>query len=273
MPKDFPQSKLAALVSGLSGKEAALLHINYLLDEEKNSVSYTNETETISSTVERTFLSEQRHDYIAYYNLFINTGLFSLDLQTLRLQLSITNSNLAHLRSVILWSCDSYRNLLLINGGFGDKRAGVGKGWPLEVVRRNLGNAQLVKRRNHKIVFKNDTTPIYSELVKDGKATIGDMISHQEVIKRIEQKYFENKVAVCDMQFTQAKSAVETFEKHVTNVIKDIEIYYNLFHMGRETEFTEGKEISTMIVNQAVDEKWVEERIKLLLDKSGFKLT
>jgi hypothetical protein len=271
MAKDFSTSKLSALVSGLTGKEAALLQINYMLDEEKTGIDYKNETDVISAAVEKLLSREQQYDFFRYYNLFIYTGLFSLDLQSLRFQLNIINANLANLHTMILWSCDSYKNLILLGDTFSNPATSHKVIWPLSIVQRSLGRSQVVARENHNIVLDKDIEELIFGLIDSAQRHIKDMNNHKDVIKRIEEDYFDNKVSVCETQFTQAASARSTFVDTVTNIIKDVDTYYNIFHFEDKVVFIKGQELLSKIIEPTVDTPWVEERLKMLLSKSDFE--
>jgi len=104
MTKDLTVFKLSTLASSLTGKEVALLVIDYYLREEKEGKDYTDEVKTIASTI--TYSNPSRKaEYVFYYEMWRNCGFFSLDLQTCLLNLEINTWKLETIKQLILESC------------------------------------------------------------------------------------------------------------------------------------------------------------------------
>ncbi len=88
MAKDLTPSKLSSLAKTLSGKEAALLVIDYHIRGEKEKKDYSDEVKTISSTITYSD-THRRQEYIFYHDMWRNCGFYSLDLQTNVMNLEI----------------------------------------------------------------------------------------------------------------------------------------------------------------------------------------
>ena len=104
MAKDLTPSKLSSLAKTLSGKEAALLVIDYHIRGEKEKKDYSDEVKTISSTITYNN-THRRQEYIFYHDMWRNCGFYSLDLQTSVMNLEI-----------IAWKIEAIKQVMYDNG-------------------------------------------------------------------------------------------------------------------------------------------------------------
>lgn len=100
MAKDLTPSKLSSLAKTLSGKEAALLVIDYHIRGEKEKKDYSDEVKTISSTITYND-THRRQEYIFYHDMWRNCGFYSLDLQTNVMNLEIYAWKLEAIKQVM----------------------------------------------------------------------------------------------------------------------------------------------------------------------------
>ena len=100
MAKDLTPSKLSSLAKTLSGKEAALLVIDYHIRGEKEKKDYSDEVKTISSTITYSD-THRRQEYIFYHDMWRNCGFYSLDLQTSVMNLEIYAWKLEAIKQVM----------------------------------------------------------------------------------------------------------------------------------------------------------------------------
>jgi len=107
MAKKLTTSKLASLAKSLTGKEAALLVIDYQLRGEKEKKDYSDEVETIVSTITYNDV-DRRQEYIFYYDMWRNCGFYSLDLQTNLMNLEIYAWKLEAIKQLVYDSCFKY---------------------------------------------------------------------------------------------------------------------------------------------------------------------
>lgn len=105
MSKDLPPAKLAGLAESLSGKECALLVIEYNNKEKKDGKSYNEEIKTIVATISPYSNDGKRQEYIFYWTLWSNFGFLSIDLQTNILRLKATQRQLDIAKSIFVSSC------------------------------------------------------------------------------------------------------------------------------------------------------------------------
>lgn len=89
MVRDLPVSKIMALGRSLSGKEAALLIIDYELRERDTGKSYKSEIDALISSIKYAKDYKQRNECIFYYELWKDVGFYSLDLQTCLMDIEI----------------------------------------------------------------------------------------------------------------------------------------------------------------------------------------
>jgi len=107
MTKDLTISKLASLANTLTGKEVALLVIDYYLRGDKEGKDYTDEVKTIVSTINYSN-PNRRSEYIFYYELWRTCGFYSLDLQTNIMNLEIYSWKLEFIKQLVFESCTKY---------------------------------------------------------------------------------------------------------------------------------------------------------------------
>ncbi|EKD84725.1 MAG: hypothetical protein ACD_38C00169G0026 [uncultured bacterium] len=105
MSKDLPPAKLAGLAESLSGKDCALLVIEYNNKEKKDGKNYNEEIKTIVATIPPYANDGRRQEYIFYWTLWSNFGFLSLDLQTNILSLKVTQRRLGIAESIFVSSC------------------------------------------------------------------------------------------------------------------------------------------------------------------------
>lgn len=105
MSKDLPPTKLANLAESLSGKECALLAIEFNNKEDKEGKSYKEERETISAVISPYSPDNKRKEFYFYYKLWMNLSFFGLDVQTCLLQLRVLNNKLRIVSSALINSC------------------------------------------------------------------------------------------------------------------------------------------------------------------------
>lgn len=89
MVKDLSTSKIMALGKSLTGKETALLIIDYELRERAAGKSYKNEIGALTSSIKYAKDYKQRNECIFYYELWKDVGFYSLDLQTCLMDIEI----------------------------------------------------------------------------------------------------------------------------------------------------------------------------------------
>ncbi len=105
MSKDLPPAKLASLAESLSGKECALLAIEYDNKEKKDDKSYKEEIKTIAATISPYSNDNKRQEYVFYWTLWSNLCFIGLDLQTNMLLLRVIYRQLGTARSIFVSSC------------------------------------------------------------------------------------------------------------------------------------------------------------------------
>lgn len=105
MSKDLPPAKLANLAESLSGKECALLAIEFNNKEDKEGKSYKEERETISAAISPYSSDNKRKEFYFYYKLWMNLSFFDLDVQTCLLQLRVLNNKLRIVSNALINSC------------------------------------------------------------------------------------------------------------------------------------------------------------------------
>lgn len=105
MSKDLPPAKLANLAESLSGKECALLAIEFNNKEDKEGKSYKEERETISAAISPYSSDNKRKEFYFYYKLWMNLSFFGLDLQTCLLQLRVLDNKLRIVSNALINSC------------------------------------------------------------------------------------------------------------------------------------------------------------------------
>lgn len=89
MVRDLSVSKIMALGRSLTGKEAALLIIDYDLRERDTGKSYKSEINALTSSIKYAKDYKQRNECIFYYELWKDVGFYSLDLQTCLMDIEI----------------------------------------------------------------------------------------------------------------------------------------------------------------------------------------
>lgn len=114
MPKDLTPSKLSSLAKTLSGKEAALLVVDYHIRGEKEKKGYSDEVKTISSTITYSD-THRRQEYIFYHDMWRNCGFYSLDLQTNVMNLEIYAWKLEAIKQVMYDNCFKYMTSRFMN--------------------------------------------------------------------------------------------------------------------------------------------------------------
>lgn len=89
MVRDLSVSKIMALGKSLTGKETALLIIDYELRERDTGKSYKSEIDALTSSIKYAKDYKQRNECIFYYELWKDVGFYSLDLQTCLMDIEI----------------------------------------------------------------------------------------------------------------------------------------------------------------------------------------
>lgn len=101
MVRDLSVSKIMALGRSLTGKEAALLIIDYELRERDTGKSYKSEIDALVSSVKYARDSKQTHECIFYYEMWKNVGFYCLDLQTCLMDIEINTWKLVSFQMLI----------------------------------------------------------------------------------------------------------------------------------------------------------------------------
>lgn len=101
MVRDLSISKIMALGRSLTGKEAALLIIDYELRERDTGKSYKSEIDALVSSVKYARDSKQTSECIFYYEMWKNVGFYCLDLQTCLMDIEINTWKLVSFQMLI----------------------------------------------------------------------------------------------------------------------------------------------------------------------------
>ncbi len=101
MVRDLSTSKIMALGRSLTGKEAALLIIDYEIREKDTGKSYKSEIDALVSSVKYAKDPKQTNECIFYHELWKNVGFYCLDLQTCLMDIEINTWKLTSFQMLI----------------------------------------------------------------------------------------------------------------------------------------------------------------------------
>ncbi len=101
MVRDLSVSKIKAIGRSLTGKEAALLIIDYELRERDTGKSYKSEVDALVSSVKYAKDYKQTNECVFYYEMWKNVGFYCLDLQTCLMDIEINTWKLVSFQMLI----------------------------------------------------------------------------------------------------------------------------------------------------------------------------
>jgi len=114
MAKSLSISKLASLSKGLSGKERALLVIDFQTKATSEDKSYKTEIDTVLASFGFGD-NEKLKEYLFYYHMWHNLLFYSLDLQTALMNIEIYNWRITTIQMYLLHAGEKHEFSKMMN--------------------------------------------------------------------------------------------------------------------------------------------------------------